>query len=117
MKSTINTSAHLKHAAFISIGILSCLFLLSIYFYKERVIFMDASYILFQIMNDGHHAIQENRYGSFITHIVPMLLAKFNFSAKAIIISYTLSFNLFYLCIISWLVVRLKQYGLAILMS
>lgn len=78
---------------------------------------MDASYILFQIMNDGHHAIQENRYGSFITHIVPMLLAKFNFSAKAIIISYTLSFNLFYLCIITWLVVRLKQYGLAILMS
>lgn len=117
MKSKINTSAHLKNAAFVSIGMLSFLFLLSIYFYKERVIFMDASYILFQIMNDGHHAIQENRYGSFITHIVPMLLYKLNFSAKAIIISYTLSFNLFYLCSITWLVVRLKQYGLAILMS
>jgi hypothetical protein len=108
---------NLKQAAYIAVGSLFALLLLAIYYYKERVIFMDASYILFQIINDGQHAIQENRFGSFITHLVPFLFGKFNMPIKTIIIGYTLSFNLFYLAIISIMVFKLREYALAILMS
>lgn len=106
-----------KTHAIISIFSILILLLLSIFYYRERIIFMDASYILFQIINNGHLAIQENRFGSFITHLVPLLFAKLNMPIKTIIIGYTLSFNLFYLAVISIMVFKLREYALAILMS
>lgn len=108
---------NLKLTSYISVITMLVLLLLAIVYYKERSIFMDSSYILFQIVNDGHFAIQENRFGSLITHVIPLVFSKLNFNIKTIIIGYTLSFNIFYLSVLSFMVFKLKEYALAILMS
>lgn len=107
----------LKKASYVSWVAMAVLLLLAFVFYKERALFLDSSYVLFRVVNDGRLAIQENRYGSFITQIVPLLGAKFHLPLKVIVIAYTVSFNVFYLAIISILIFRIRQYGLAILMS
>jgi hypothetical protein len=107
----------LKKASYVSVAAMAALLVLAFVYYKERALFLDSSYVLFRIVNDGHLAIQENRFGSFITQIVPLIGSKLHLSIKTIVIAYTVSFNVFYLAVISLLVFRLRQYGLAILMS
>src|SRR6185369_12630014 len=57
------------------------------------------------------------RYGSFITQMVPYFAQKLHLPIKAILIGYSVSFNLFYLSVASLLVYRYKQYALGILMA
>jgi hypothetical protein len=107
----------LKKASYVSVAAMAALLVLAFVYYKERALFLDSSYVLFRVVNDGHLAIQENRFGSFITQIVPLIGSKLHFSIKTIVIAYTVSFNVFYLAVISLLVFKLRQHGLAILMS
>jgi hypothetical protein len=107
----------LKKASYVSWTAMAVLLLFAFLFYKERALYLDSSYVLFRVVNDGHLAIQENRYGSFITQIVPLIGTKFHLSMKVILMAYTVSFNVFYLIIISLLIFKLRQYALAILMS
>lgn len=107
----------LKKASYVSWVAMAVLLLLAFVCYKERALFLDSSYVLFRVVNEGQFAIQENRYGSFITQIVPLIGAKLHLPMKTILISYTVSFNVFYLVVISVLVFRLREYALAILMS
>jgi len=62
----------LRKLANIAFAAMGALFVLAILFYKERVLFADAAFIAFHIINDKKLAIQENRYGSFITQVVPL---------------------------------------------
>ncbi len=107
----------LKKAAFVSWTAMAILLLLAFVYYKERALFIDSSYVLFNIVNKGELMIQENRFGSFITQIIPWIGAKLHLPMSFILMAYTVSFNVFYLIVISILVFRLRQYGLAILMS
>lgn len=110
-------SAVLKSCSKIGFIAMSVLLAGAFYFYKERMLFADAPYILFNIINTGKFHIQELRFGSFITQGVPLLLSKLHFSLKAILISYSLSFNAFYLLVNASLIWYFRQYGPAILMS
>jgi hypothetical protein len=87
------------------------------FFSLERVLFADASFILFRIINVETLQIQEHRYGSFITQLLPLLAAKWHLPLGAVVLLYSLSFNLFYLCIVLLLLYRFKEQSLAILMS
>ena len=106
----------LKKPAMVALAALGVLLIGAIIFFQERL-FADTSFIAFNIINNNSLSIQEHRYGSFITQIVPYLGTKFHLSIKAILISYAISFNLFYLFAAYLLVYKLKQYGLAILMA
>jgi len=107
----------LKKTSKIALGALLILLAGAFVFYKERVLFGDASYIAFNIINYNSFAIQEHRYGSFITQMVPYIGQKLHLPLKAILLGYSISFNLFYLLVALLLVYRYKQYGLAILMA
>jgi hypothetical protein len=106
----------LKRASYVAFAAMAVLLLLAVVYYKERALFIDSSYVLFNIVNKGELMIQENRFGSFITQIIPFMCAKLHLPMSVILISYTISFNVFYLLVISILVFRFRQYGLAILM-
>ena len=107
----------LKKAAGIALAALAILLTGAIVFFKERVLFADAAYILFNILNYHSFAIQEHRYGSFITQVVPFLGQKLHLPVKFLIIGYGVSFNLFYFTVAAVLVYRYRQYRLAILMA
>ena len=98
-----------------------CLFVIlligSIYFSLERVLYSDASYILFRIINTGELQIQLNRYGSFVTQGFPLVASKLHLPLSWIVLIYSSSFNLFYLAVAALLVLKLKEYSLAILMG
>ena len=89
----------------------------AVYFHLERILFSDASFILTRIINTGSLQIQEHRYGSFITQGFPLLASYSGMPLSAIVLLYSVSFNLFYLAVALLLVYTFREYGLAILMS
>jgi hypothetical protein len=99
------------------LGLFILLLLAAIYFYQERVLFSDAAYMLFRIVNLNSLQIQEHRYGSFITQAFPLLGSRIHLSIQSVAFLYSISFNLFYLAVASLLLFRYKQTGLAVLMS
>ena len=99
------------------LGLFFLLFLGSLYFSFERILYSDSSFILFRIINLGSLQPQEYRYGSFITQGFPLIASKLHLPLSWIVLLYSASFNLFYLAVAAILVLKLKEYSLAILMS
>jgi hypothetical protein len=85
--------------------------------YKERLLFADTSYIATFIINLKRLFIQEGRYGSFITQIVPYMAMRMHMPMAVIGFLYAISFNLFYFIVCAILVYGYREYKLAILMS
>src|SRR5689334_1506138 len=78
-------------------------------FSLERILFCDASYILFRIVNFDTLQIQEHRYGSFITQGFPLIAAKLHLPLSAIVVLYSISFNLLYLAVALLLLYKFKE--------
>lgn len=100
------------------IGLLGyvCLFIMALVFYKERVIFIDMAFHLFCIIKDDSVAIQNNRFGSVVTQIFPLLGSRLGLSLNALAIVYSSSFAAYYaLCYIICGTV-LKQYKIALML-
>lgn len=93
------------------------LLLLSVVYAYERILFADASFILFRIINSGSLQIQELRFGSFITQWIPLLAARLHLSLTLIVFLYSASFNLFYLTVALLLLFVFREISLAMLMS
>jgi hypothetical protein len=107
---------NLKRLSLVTLTALGILLAGAFLFYKERMFFADASFILFNVINKQTLFIQEHRCGSFITQAFPLLAAKLHLPMRAIVIAYSVSFNIFYLAV-AGLVARLRYYGLAIIMG
>lgn len=107
---------YFKRHAQISLAALSVLFVTGIIFYKERLFFADAAFILFNILKYNTFYIQEHRYGSFITQLVPYAGVKMGWPVSAIIKGYAWSFNLFYL-LAGIVVYKCRQYALVVVMA
>lgn len=86
-------------------------------FSYERILFADASFILFRLINEGSLQIQEHRYGSFITQGIPLLSARLHLPLPVIVVLYSLSFNLFYLSVALLLLYHFRNTSLSILMA
>jgi hypothetical protein len=115
--SLMTTQSPLKSASKAAVATLLLLLIGALVFWRQRALFVDDAYIPSLIINDHQLHIQESRYGSFITHLVPLFGSWMHLSLKAILIGYTLSFTLFYLAVILLLVYRYKQYALGVLMG
>ena len=110
------TRQGLKHTSFVALVALLLLLIGALYYYKERMLFADASYIAFNTINNGKLYIQELRFGSFITQGMPLLLAKLHLPIKVVLLGYSASFNLFFI-VVALFLVGYRSYGLAVLMS
>src|SRR5690554_4397262 len=91
--------------------------ILSVWTYKERMLFVDPAWIVFNIINSGYFSFAEHRYGAFITQIFPLAAVYMGFSLKAILVLYSLSFYLFYLSAALIMGLMWKQKWLAILLA
>ena len=112
-----NAPEPLKNLSKLALAVLALLFIGGIVFYKERILFADSAFKTFNIINYKMFSVSENRYGSFITQVVPYAMMRLHLSAKAIIKAYAFGFNLFYLLIGIGLVYKLRQYSTALIMA
>ncbi len=112
-----NENTSLKHAAQIAVTALGILLLGAVVFYKERIFFIDAPHIFFRVLNNHSLVLEMDRYGSFVTQMIPLIGSWFHVPFKLMLIAYSVSFNLFYFVVSVVLVYRYKQYALAILMA
>lgn len=68
------------------------LLILSIVYFQERTVFIDIAYHLFYILKDDAIAIQNSRFGAFITQIFPLWGSRAGLSLKGVAILYSMSF-------------------------
>lgn len=107
---------NIKNVSKIALATLFILLLGAGYYYLERILFIDAVHICFNIINTKALAIQEHRYGSFITQIFPLIGVWLHLPLKSILFLYSISFNLFYF-LAAFLLHRKKQYLFSILIA
>ncbi len=115
-KAAGNGNTSLRYTAWLSPAILFILLAGSVVFYREKMLFIDAPHILFRIINGGSFWIEQHRYGSFISQVLPLAGAKLHLPLSWLMVLYSAGFYLFYL-VVCLLLLRLRQYGLAILMG
>lgn len=106
----------LKAAAKVALGILFLLLVGSAIFWKERMLFSDASFIAFRIINYGNLQMQVGRHGAFITQVFPWVASKAHLPLWLVLWLYSLSFTIFYF-LTGWLLYRMRQYPLTILLA
>jgi len=109
-----NAGRYLGYAACM---VMAVLLLAAIYFMPLRMLFLDAPFMISNIINAGHPMIMEHRYGSFITQMWPWLGSLAGLSLYDILHLYNASFNVFYLAVAVLLVFKWKEYGLAVLLA
>ena len=86
-------------------------------FYRERSFFTDTAYVLFNIINNGHMAIQFNRYGALVAQSIPWLGQKLHLPLTTILIAYSMGPYLFYALVTGVLIFWFRQYRMALLMT
>jgi len=107
----------IKSASKIALAAIAALLIIAIIFFKERVLFADAAFAAYNIINNKTVYIISQRYGSFVARIIPYWQARLHFSVKSILIGYGISSNLFLLIVTALMVYVYKQYKLAILIA
>lgn len=68
------------------------LLILSILFYKERILFLDPAFQLSYMIRDGGFAIQVNRFVAIVTKIFPFIALKLSLPVTYVVLIYSMSF-------------------------
>jgi len=85
------------------------LFLFSIYFYKERILFSDSVFQFFKIINFEKINVEASRYGAIIPEFPVLLGIKLNLNLKLLTILYSVSFIVLYFLIFTICTYLLKN--------
>lgn len=91
------------------------LFILSLIFYKERALFGDIPFHIFYLLQEQDYAIQNQRFGAFITQTPPLLALKNGASLQTVAFIYSATFALLYM-IIFGLLAWMKNARMAMVM-
>lgn len=94
------------------------MFILAIVFFKERMINMDASLYLFNIVRTGNFSIEHMRFIAVVTEVFPVLATKLSLPLNMIMISYSAGFIIYYsICyLLCGVVFKNYKLGLALLL-
>ncbi len=108
------TKATLQSGARVAVWVMVGLLLLSGVYYKEKVLFGDGSYLLFNIINKRSVDIQWGRYGSIVSQFLPYAGVKLKFPTSIVGLLYAVGFNAFFL-VVTAICYWCRQYALTIL--
>lgn len=102
------------------IGILSFLGLLvlSVAFYKERTMFSDMAFYLFNIVKNGNFAFFHGRFIAAATEVFPLLAVKASLPLQTVVLSYSMGFVVYNLAayIICGSLLKRYDYALVVLL-
>lgn len=103
-----------------AIGIISytALLVLACFFYQERTLWGDLAFHFFYIINDNSYAIQNERFGAFITQSVPLFGSRLGLSIQSIAVLYSCFFVIYYFLVflISFKVLKNTKIALTMLL-
>jgi hypothetical protein len=105
-----------KHAYYAGLVCYVVMAVLSILFYKERTLFTDIAYHVFNIMRTNSFAIQNMRFNAAATQVFPLLAFRVGLPLHFILLLYSLGFILFYAVCYMVCGHVLKQYRFALLL-
>jgi hypothetical protein len=108
-------NGNLKYAAYLTLALMVILSIGSVVFYKERLLFSDATHNLFRIINYNTVQVEAERYGIAITQYFPLWGARLHLSLGTLMMLYSTAFYVFYLGTILLLIFYFKEYELAVL--
>ncbi|NQW43153.1 MAG: hypothetical protein HQ463_06945 [Bacteroidetes bacterium] len=103
---------------FVLISLLIFLFSLSlgVFYFKERVLYLDSAYAVFNLINNGFPAIEHGRYSFYLLEIFPWLGLKLGFTIPTVLALFSISHIL--LAFISFgILLKIKQPKLALLLT
>ena len=111
MQKVTGTSPNNINLAFLWLGHASfiVLFIFSVYFFRERVLFSDTAFQFFKIVNFEKINIEASRYGAIIPQLPVILAMKLGASLKGLTILYSVSFILIYYIVFLTCVYLLKN--------
>ncbi len=111
MRRIVQISTNKKELSFLLLGHLSfiMLFILSFFFYRERIFFSDSSFYFFKIVNFEKINIEASRYGAILPEIPVLSAMKLGASLKWLTIIYSGSFILLYYLVFLCCVYLLKN--------
>ncbi len=72
------------------------LFFLSIFYYKQRIVFIDTVFQFFKIVNFGQFNIEAGRYSAVFSQIPLLLGVKAHLSLRLLMLIYSISFIAIY---------------------
>lgn len=101
----------------IAVALIALLGAFSLVTYKERMLFVDPAWVVYNIINSKSFLFAEHRYGAFITQIFPLIGSYLGLSLKTILLFYSISFYLFYLSAALIIGSYFKQKWLSILLA
>ncbi len=113
-KDWVASKSNVDIGFYVSFVFLILLSVGSLVFYKERMLFADPAFIVFEIIQSKHFVISEHRYGAFITQMFPLISTYIGIPLKWILVLYSLSFYIFFLFVGYFSGIVLKQKALAI---
>jgi hypothetical protein len=87
----------------------------SMYFYVERGLFLDAAFILGEIVREEQLAIMVGRYGAVLTQIWPLIGLKLGVGLSTLVFMYSVSFAMIPF-LVAWILYRMQQTPLLILL-
>lgn len=107
----VKTLTKNKNQGYVVLGHLSFLVLLivSIYFYKERILFADSAFQFFKIINFEKINVEAHRYGAILPELPVLLAMKLGVNLKMLTIVYSVSFILLYYIVFLCCVFLLKN--------
>lgn len=115
-----DNSSRNKQAYRYLIGLAGALFVLlgaaSVWLYRERVLYIDSAYYAFNFINDGIPAAEHKRYALWLYQLLPWAMLKSGLSLKWVLMAYSICHILLHALVFVWLL-RMKQYGLAVLLA
>jgi hypothetical protein len=86
---------------------IACFFVLligAVWFYRERVFFLDSSFGLFVVLNDHHFCLSENRFVATIPQSLPLAGVALGLPISVVCVLWSVSFVVMYIigCLILW---------------
>ena len=91
-----------------------CMLVLSILFYKERTIFLDAAFNVFNIIKDQGFCIQHYRFGDVFSQLLPVIATRAGLPLSSILEAYSAGFIIYYFAAYVVCGTILKRYDLAL---
>ncbi len=105
----------MKQVRLTGIALFTLLCILAVYWYKERVLYIDSAYYAFNLFNNGYPAAEHNRYALYLYQLIPWGLFEIGASVPITLRVYSVCHILLH-ALTFLLLLRMKQPRLAALL-
>ncbi len=91
---------------------------MSLWLYRERMLFSDMAFQVFHIIRTGDLQVQSGRFGAVGTQVFPWLARGAGLPLKGVLMAYSLGHVLYYAALFGWVMGLLRQWrwGLALVL-